>query len=54
MKSTNNKDISKLKEKTIEIKFFDEEVKAIKECFKALKEIQPVVIDFEEKEINEK
>ena len=46
--------ISKLSERTIEIKLFEDEVKDIQECFKALKEIQPVVIDFEEKDLNEK
>ena len=39
---------------TIEIKLTEQECKALKECFKDLKEIQPVVIDFEEKELNEK
>ena len=48
MNSTNDKQISKLAERTIEIKLSDEEVKAIEECFKSLKEIQPVVIDFED------
>lgn len=47
MTKTNDKQISKLAERTIEIKLRDEEVKVIKECFEALKEIQPVVIDFE-------
>ena len=54
MKSTSDKDIFKIKERTIEIKLFDEEFKALEQCFKDLKEIQPVVIDFEEKELNEK
>ena len=51
MKSTSDKDIFKIKERTIEIKLSDEECKALEECFKALKEIKPVVIDFEEKEL---
>lgn len=48
MNSTNYKQISKLAERIIEIKLSDEEVKTIEECFKSLKEIQPVVIDFED------
>ena len=54
MKSTSDKDIFKIKERTIEIKLSDEEFKALEKCFKALKEIQPVVYDFEEKNLNEK
>ena len=54
MKSTSDKDIFKIKERTIEIKLFDKEFKALEQCFKDLKEIQPVVIDFEEKDLNEK
>lgn len=50
MNSTNEK----LSERTIEIKLFEDEFKALWECFKDLKEIQPVVIDFEEKDLNEK
>lgn len=54
MNSKTDEQISKLAERTIEIKLFDEEFKALEQCFKDLKEIQPVVIDFEEKELNEK
>ena len=54
MYSTNDELISKLTERTIEIKLFEDEVKDIQECFKALKEIQPVVIDFELKNSGEK
>lgn len=50
MNSTNDKQFSKLAERTIKIKLSDKEVKTIEECFKSLKEIQPVVIDFEEKD----
>lgn len=54
MTKTNDKQISNLSERTIEIKLSDEEFKALEQCFKDLKEIQPVVIDFEEKDLNEK
>ena len=54
MTKTNDELISKLTERTIEIKLFEDEVKDIQECFKALKEIQPVVIDFELKNSGEK
>lgn len=47
MKSTSDKDIFKIKERTIEIKLSDEEFKTLEQCFKDLKEIQPVVYDFE-------
>lgn len=40
--------ISNSAKETIEIKLTHEVCKALKECFEALKEIQPVVIDFEE------
>ena len=54
MKSTSDKDIFKIKERTIEIKLSYEEFKVLEQCFKDLKEIQPVVYDFEEKDLNEK
>lgn len=54
MYSTNDELISKLSERTSEIKLSDEEFKVLEQCFKDLKEIQPVVIDFEEKDLNEK
>ena len=54
MKSTSDKDIFKIKERTIEIKLSDEEFKALEQCFKDLKEIQPVIYDFEEKDLNKK
>ena len=50
MKSTSDKEIFKIKERTIEIKLSDEEFKILEQCFKDLKEIQPVVIEFKEKE----
>lgn len=40
---------NKNSKETIEIKLTPEEFKTLWECFKDLKEIQPVVIDFEEK-----
>ena len=46
MKSTSDKDIFKIKERTIEIKLSYEEFKVLEQCFKDLKEIQPVVYDF--------
>ena len=54
MKYTSDKDIFKIKERTIEIKLSDEEFKALEQCFKDLKEIQPVIYDFEEKDLNKK
>ena len=54
MTKTNDKQISKLAERTIEIKLSDEEFKAREQCFKDLKEIEPVVYDFEEKDSGEK
>ena len=53
MSTINDKQISKLA-RTIEIKLSDEEFKALEQCFKDLKEIEPVVYDFEEKDLNEK
>ena len=41
--------ISNSAKEIIEIRLTPEQCKALEECFKALKEIQPVVIDFEEK-----
>ena len=54
MYSTNDELISKLTERTIEIKLSDEEFKALEQCFKDLKEIEPVVYDFELKNSGEK
>ena len=42
--------ISNSAKEIIEIKLTSEECEVLEECIKALKEIQPVVIDFEEKE----
>lgn len=41
---------NKYAKEIIEIKLTPEEYKALKECFEALKEIQPVVYEFKEKE----